>query len=1123
MWRTLSEDAREAILELCDGYGPHLYDYCRTELSSSDAELAVAGTLLSAHAWAERVDESSPLRPWLYALARAHRAYLSTPTSVGSWSRPGRMADLLPEALRALAPAHRELLDLSVRHGLTHDEIATVFAADADEVETIVLEAADGLEEWFAAVIAARTRHGCAALESRVNDWASVPGRRTRARISRHIAHCDLCQSAPRVMVADTLLRQMPISSAPGTLQGQLAWALPLPDEAGLWRPDGFPAQARGLAEPAPPPISPVPGPTTGTWESSGPVAGAAAAGPERTPDPAAHRPPSKHARPGPPDIVPRPQPPDAAPPQQSPDAAPRPVPPGAAPPRAVPSLAVPSLAVPSLVIPARAVPARAVPERPAIPTTPAASAVAPAAGAAVAAAPSPQPPDGRSPAPAPQTPGGRPPMPAVETPGGRPSVPAVETPGGAAQSAAWTPDPADQSPAWSPDPAADWAIVRRNRGGVPYRNLPAASAHDRISSSGPAGQERAPSRRAEGGPPWEHHPDDGPPTPSPTPATPADTPAPRPAASSPDVTPRPDVAPRPDITTRPDIAPRPDVTPRPAAVAPSRAASEAARPVVPPMRTATPTSSSSPSHTGAPAPAPAPADRPVMTPAAHVARVAPTSLPTDRMVAGAPRSKRPVPLSAPVMADAPPTSRPRNGSTDAVPSEQQRPANGSASAAPSRPHHPTNGSATTDHPAPEGPATTRPPAGSDHPVTTIGAGPSASSEADRRTPPSPASPQADRRTPPSSARIHGVITIPGPRRPPEDTFPPPVGGVPGWARGRGADGPGEGPAVGAPPFTAPLRYEPGPAHGGQVVELNAGGPDEFWLERPDLADGDSGVTVRNVARVSLLVGVGLLVAGLAWSGLNARQHMPAISETGAEDPARTPAPDGRPSPGPAVPVPPPEPAAVPPAATAAPAVTPAAGSPAHPTAGPSRTEEAADGRRESPVVAGTMSPADRPAKRSATGDPTDSVTRRPAGTPREQPVRQPVTLPRPHAPAASLSPVSVRLGARRTGTFALSCKGGTCRIVSAGGTGGIAVSDRGFRVKVPVSRPGCPGRPVTQTGTIVVRWVGVARGDGRRTSGTTTARGTLRLRVSWTVAKNPGPYIIDGEGRSHWSNCARY
>ncbi|MBN6055388.1 hypothetical protein JYK22_25860, partial [Nonomuraea sp. RK-328] len=1028
MWRTLSEDAREAILELCDGYGPHLYDYCRTELSSSDAELAVAGTLLSAHAWAERVDESSPLRPWLYALARAHRAYLSTPTSVGSWSRPGRMADLLPEALRALAPAHRELLDLSVRHGLTNDEIATIFAADADEVETIVLEAADGLEEWFAAVIAARTRHGCAALESRVNDWAATPGRRTRSRISRHIAHCDLCQGAPRVMVADTLLRQMPISSAPGTLQGQLAWALPLPDEAGLWREDGFPAQARGLAEPAPPPISPVPGPTTGTWESSGPAAGAAVAGPEHTPDPAAHRPSSKHARPGPPDIVPRREQPDT-----------------------VPSRAVLSQAVLSQAVPSQ----------------------------------------------------------------GGPYVPAAETPGGAAQTAAWTPDPADQSPAWSPDPADDWAIVRRNRGGVPYRNLPAASAHDRISSSGPAGQERAPSRRAEGGPPWEHHPDDGPPTPRTAPATPATTPTPRPAAPRPgDGRPAAPTAPsesRP--LTRPAAAAPSQAAPSQAApsqaapshAAPSQAAPEVARPVVPPMRTATPS------------PAPAPAARPAAAPAARMARVAPTSLPTDRMVAGTPRPKQAVPLSAPVMADAPPAARPRNGSTGTTPSEQHRPASGSAPDAPTG-HH-TDGSATTHRPTSEGgPATTTRPAASEGPMTTTR--PAASERPVTRTGPGPsASPEADRRVPPSAARIHGVITIPGPRRPPEDAFPPPAGGVPGWARGRGADGPGEGPAVGAPPFTAPLRYEPGPAHDGQVVELHSGGPDEFWLERPDLADGDSGVTVRTVARVSLLVGVGLLVAGLAWSGLNARQHMPTISETGAEDPVRTPSPDGRPSPDPAVPVPPPEPAAVPPAATAAPAVTPTAGSPAQPTAGPSGTDEAADGRRESPVVAGTMSPADRPAKRSATGSPTDRVTREPAGTPREQPV----TLPRPHAPVASLSPVSVKLGARRTGTFALSCKGGTCRVVSAGGTGGITVSGRAFRVKVPATRPGCHGRPVTQTGTIVVRWAGVARGDGRRTSGTATARGTLRLRVSWTVAKDPGPFIIDGEGHGHWSNCTRY
>ncbi|MFI7440313.1 hypothetical protein [Nonomuraea indica] len=871
MWRTLSEDAREAVRELCDGYGPHLYDYCRTELSSSDAELAVAGALLSAHARADRVDQSSLLRPWLYALARAHRTYLSTPTSVGSWSRPGRMSDLLPEALRALDAPHRELLDLSVRHGLTHGEIAAIFDVTPDEVETVVLEAADGLEEWFAAVIAARTRHGCPALESRVTDWASAPGRRTRARISRHIAHCDACRRAPRTMVADTLLRQMPIAPAPGTLHEQLAWALPLPGDDGLWRADGFPAQAHGLQrEPVPPPLSPVPGPTTGTWESSGPAAGAAAAGPEHTPEPAAPRPTSKHARPGPPDQ-------------------------------------------------------------------------GPAAGEDAATG---------------------------SLTGSRAGGRAGAGDGTGAASGA------DRSPDRSPE----WAIVRRNRGGVPYRNLPAASVRDR-SSSGPAGQERDPSRRAEGGPPWEHHPDDGPP------------------------------------------------------------------------------------WTGGTGAAAVPAQRRPAVPPPPAGRRLPTALPTDRHVAGTPRtpSKDRLILSAPIPGDelavAPPRERPTLSPAARVP----------------RPR-----------PAPPGPA--RP-------------APAVSPRPERAAPPSalPAATGPDRRPVPRQA----------------DT--------PAWALGtRPAEPPRGLPAAGSVPFPSARRAE-----FGEIVDLHGG--EEFWRNRPDDADPDTVLTVRAVARVGLLVGVGLLVAGLAWSGLNARQRMPVMNEVSAPGPAVTPAPQDRPSPGPAVAVPPPADAGTgagpltdtgPGRDTAqdrdaergrdgAPSLA-ASPAPATPTPAPAREAT------ERPAPAGTMSPASR--KRAEPG----AMTSNEAGQDREpRPTRQ--ALPRPRPPVASLSQAAVRLGSRRTGTFALACRGGSCRVTSARGSSGIVVSGRTFRVKAPAALPGCAGPAVTRTGTILVRWTGVARGDGRATAGTATGGGTLRLRVTWTIARDPGTYMLSDEGGGTWTNCGRY
>ncbi|MEU8318113.1 hypothetical protein AB0C33_07060 [Nonomuraea sp. NPDC048881] len=285
MWRTLSDEARQAIRELCDTHGSRLYDYCRTELAAGDAEQAAAGALVSAHLYADRLRDPALHRPWLYALARAHRAFVAKPASIGSWSRPGRMSELLPEALLSLDRPLRELLDLSLRHGLSDAELATVFSLSQDEVSAVVARAADALEGWFAAIIAARGRTGCPDLTTRVAAWVTSPGRRARARISRHIQGCAACRAAPRTMSAATLLRRLPIAELPGTLTNRLASAQPLPGEGPLWRADGFPVLARTLVEPlaAPPgvgatPMPPVADPTTATPGNPWSAAGAAAA-----------------------------------------------------------------------------------------------------------------------------------------------------------------------------------------------------------------------------------------------------------------------------------------------------------------------------------------------------------------------------------------------------------------------------------------------------------------------------------------------------------------------------------------------------------------------------------------------------------------------------------------------------------------------------------------------------------------------------------------------------------------------------------------------------------------------------------------------------------------------------
>jgi hypothetical protein len=148
-----------------------------------------------------------------------------------------------------------------------------------------------------------------------------------------------------------------------------------------------------------------------------------------------------------------------------------------------------------------------------------------------------------------------------------------------------------------------------------------------------------------------------------------------------------------------------------------------------------------------------------------------------------------------------------------------------------------------------------------------------------------------------------------------------------------------------------------------------------------------------------------------------------------------------------------------------------------------------------------------------ATDPPQEGVTRvpEPAGK----------ALPAPPAPVARLSPESVQLGTRRTGTFKLSCTG-DCEVTSFTGSNGIVISGNTFTVRAPAERPGCSGPPVTESGVVTIGWSGTATGDGRGTEGDTAGDGTLTMLVSWTVTSNKGAFIPDTDGGGYWSNCPK-
>ncbi|MFO7283883.1 MAG: sigma-70 family RNA polymerase sigma factor [Thermobifida fusca] len=150
----ISEDHAFALLlrqgegyERCyDAFAPALYRYCWTLLGAEQEDAAaeaVYETFLAAVELLPRLSDPDLFRAWLFALARAaceRHGFAAQPAyahlTVHSEQQP------FVAALSALLPSQRELLELSLRHGLTHTQIAAVLGLDPETVSDLCRSAA---------------------------------------------------------------------------------------------------------------------------------------------------------------------------------------------------------------------------------------------------------------------------------------------------------------------------------------------------------------------------------------------------------------------------------------------------------------------------------------------------------------------------------------------------------------------------------------------------------------------------------------------------------------------------------------------------------------------------------------------------------------------------------------------------------------------------------------------------------------------------------------------------------------------------------------------------------------------------------------------------------------------
>ncbi|MER7517365.1 BACON domain-containing protein [Streptomyces sp. NPDC126499] len=235
--RTLGQRPPARYEEYLDG----LFTYCLSVLCDHDTATAVLGDVL---AIAERhhgrcpADESGR-RAWLYALARwaclrslgeqrrrRHGAHTGRPAVAAP--EPPRVAPEVAERRRAelaalawpeaagTTPEQREALELAVRHGLGHNEVAAVLSLDPLAARELLSSAGCEVERTRAALAVVETGD-CPTVARLTGDHQVLLSAALRAELVRHVDDCPRCRR-----VAERAGAQAPWPGALTTPPGRL-------------------------------------------------------------------------------------------------------------------------------------------------------------------------------------------------------------------------------------------------------------------------------------------------------------------------------------------------------------------------------------------------------------------------------------------------------------------------------------------------------------------------------------------------------------------------------------------------------------------------------------------------------------------------------------------------------------------------------------------------------------------------------------------------------------------------------------------------------------------------------------------------------------------------------------
>lgn len=170
----------------------------------------------------------SMLRPWLYAIARSeclrsqqtsgalHDAVIARP------DQPDADRRLLAwHVVMSLAADEREVLELTLRHGLDAESAALVMGLPAIGIRNLLAEGRVHLEHALAGEILARHGvHGCPERAEALQGWAGEMTVALRERLVLHAISCQVCgRYLPRNVSATKVYSLLPVPAPPQAMR----------------------------------------------------------------------------------------------------------------------------------------------------------------------------------------------------------------------------------------------------------------------------------------------------------------------------------------------------------------------------------------------------------------------------------------------------------------------------------------------------------------------------------------------------------------------------------------------------------------------------------------------------------------------------------------------------------------------------------------------------------------------------------------------------------------------------------------------------------------------------------------------------------------------------------------